>query len=135
MARYRLLQDAFMAARPGDIHRRIDAGAEVVLADEDFGLGPHFEPLDDAARKARAEYDRRRPGATLDPTSRLPLGRDPLAMLTPEQSLMQHFDKLLAGVTAAAPGANGEVAALREQVDSLQKQIAALVRRERAKVE
>lgn len=133
MARYRLLQDAFMPSRPGDFHRRIDAGAEVVLADDDFGLGPHFEPRDDPAKRAKAEYDKRRPGATLDPTSRLPLGVDPFEGRTFEQRVMALLEQRLR--EPAPQGAGSEVAELREQVDALQKQIAALMRRERAKAD
>lgn len=131
MARYRLLQEAFMPSRPGDFCRKLEVNAEVVLADDDIGLGPHLEPLDDAARKARAEYDRRFPGgmSRLDPTSHLPLGQDPMVSINLGAEVQRQLDRKLSiaasGVSAPVP--SSEVAELRAQLDDLQKQLADLI--------
>lgn len=56
--RYRLGQKAYMPPAPGQFEEVCEAGREIVYA----GCpGPHMEPLDDAARKAVALRDDRRP--------------------------------------------------------------------------
>jgi hypothetical protein len=86
-----------------------------------FVPGPHLEPLDDAARADMAAYWKARPGASLDPTRSLPLGRDPLATQTLEGAVMAQLERLAADAVSkpAVPASDAKLDALLEAVTKM----------------
>jgi hypothetical protein len=62
------------------VYELLPEGAEIEGAH--IAFGPHLEPLDEEASAAAAAYWLAHPGATLDPTRSLPLGRDPMVAAT-----------------------------------------------------
>lgn len=84
--------------------------------------GPHLEPLDDEARLAMAAYIKKFPGATLDPTRRLPLGQDPLLQPTFEQAMLRSLER----ISAEADGQAVRPSVADEKLDKLIETVAAL---------
>jgi hypothetical protein len=75
------------------IYTLLRKGAEI---DFDGVPGPHLEPLNDEARAKTDKYWAENPGATLDPTRRMPLGQDPMGGKSIEQlvtGLLNAMDK------------------------------------------
>jgi hypothetical protein len=105
------------------IHEHILEGAEIDMPDG-FVPGPHLLPLDDAAKKAMAQYLKDRPGATLDPTRSLPLGQDPMQPPSLEASVLRTLERMAedaAGASAApsAGASDAKLDALVEQITRL----------------
>jgi hypothetical protein len=99
---------------------------EIDLPD-DFVPGPHLLPLDAAAETAMAAYRKARPGASLDPTRSLPLGRDPMAARTLEQTVMDQLERMAADVTGTGtPKPDAKLDALTEAMTTLTKLVAQL---------
>lgn len=91
--------------------------------------GPHMEPLDDEAKTAMAAYLKARPGASLDPTRSLPLGRDPMMVPTFETGMLSMLERMAAeaaGRDAPAPAASdAKLDVLIEQMTKLAGIVAA----------
>jgi hypothetical protein len=138
MAKYRVIAEsgAFMPRSP-DIVRLDLGGSDAARAysvrapicellaqntevdvPDGFIPGPHLEPLDDPARAAMAQYWKDRPGATLDPTRTLPLGRDPMAARTLDGMVMDQLERMAAEAVSKPPG-DPRLDALIEAVSKL----------------
>jgi hypothetical protein len=107
---------AYMVRAP--VFELLAQGTEIDMAD-DFVPGPHLQPLDAAAETAMAAYNKARPGATLDPTRSLPLGRDPMAARSLDQMVMDQLERMSADVTGKPPAADARLEALTEALTRL----------------
>lgn len=117
MARYKLLQPSYVKQHPGAAYPQLlPEGTEIVYDDVP---GPHMEPLDKEAEIAMSEYQKARPGATLDPTRHLPNGLDPMAGKTVEQLVMSRLTEIEASASRTSPDA-----AVLEKLAEGQAQIA-----------
>jgi hypothetical protein len=115
MARYKVIVEAgaYIARDPTVV--RLDLGADSQAAraynvrapvyellpegtefESDMVPGPHLQPLDDEARARMAQYWKDRPGATLDPTRHLPLGKDPMVVATFESTMLATLERMAA---------------------------------------
>jgi hypothetical protein len=105
----------------------IRLGGELDFAGEP---GPHLEPLNEEAREAMETYWAAHPGATLDPTRRMPLGQDPMGGKTTEQLVMGLLNAMDRGMGNAVPPAasqpSAELLALLVGQRAMQDAIAAL---------
>jgi len=119
MAKYKLLQASYIKQHPSAPYPQLlPEGSEIVY---DGTPGPHMEPVDKEAETAMAEYQKERPGATLDPTRHLPNGIDPMAGKTVEQLVMGRLTEIEAAVS------RGSESSAIEKLAESQAQIAQLL--------
>jgi hypothetical protein len=147
MGHYRLLQAAYVQRQPGqvpvwDLSNKVAAfrhGSPCELLDAGQTIvsetypGPYVEALDESGKAAEAEYRKKYPNATLDPTRHLPNGQDPLVMHTFEGLVMRNLEGMLSSATAK-PAQNDVLtsiadsqAVLTAAVTEMAKQNAALM--------
>jgi hypothetical protein len=86
-------------------------------------FGPHLEPLDGEARAAADAYWAKHPGASLDPTRSLPLGRDPMVAATFESATLGMLERMAAEAAGqpVAPPAAATDAKLDALLDAMTK--------------
>lgn len=127
MGHYRLLQPAYVQRQPGqvpvwDLNGKIAAfrpgvPCEFMEAGQTFVSehypGPYVEALDESAKAAEAEWQKKRPGATLDPTRHLPNGQDPMVMQTFEGLVMRRLEGMLSEV-AGKPAQSDALTAIAD---------------------
>lgn len=97
-------------------------GAEI---DFDGIPGPHLEALNDEAKTRLAKYWEDYPGATLDPTRKMPLGQDPMGGKSIEQLVTGLLNAMDKG-PAPAVQSGVELAALLAGQQAMQQALAAL---------
>lgn len=98
--------------------------------ESDAIVGPHLEPLNDEAKEKIAAYWFKNPGATLDPTRKMPLGQDPMGGRSIEQLVTSLLDGMerdaIRRATAESPQVDAETLALLASIQATPGGLAAL---------
>ena len=117
MARFRLKQAAYLKPHPqSPVPLLLEEGDEVDLPE---APGPYVDPLDEQAAKLLAAYHEARPGATMDPTRRLPGGVDPIAGQPFEQQVMTELRRREVDSAASASATDSKIDRLTDLVGGL----------------
>lgn len=110
------------------VYQVVPMGAEI--EGRHIAFGPHMLPLDAEAEAAAEAYFKAKPGASLDPTRSLPLGRDPFAAATYEHQTLAVLERMAADAAsrpAPAAASDAKIDAMAEAITTMAAMMAHLI--------